>query len=215
MAPGGSGIPMAGPSDSYRGGAFMRTLRALLPGLLILLPATALAHPGHGSVSGFGFGLLHPVTGIDHVLAMVAVGMLGVQIGGRAIWTLPIAFMSAMLAGAAMAPAGILALPAVELGVLLSVLALGGLIALGRPLPQVLALGLVALFALFHGHAHGAAAPPTADGFLYGLGFVAATGILHAGGIGLGLALDMLGRRGALRYAGLGIVALGVGLGAT
>jgi urease accessory protein len=189
----------------------MLTLRALLPGLLILLPATAFAHPGHGAASGFGFGLLHPVTGLDHVLAMVAVGMLGVQIGGRAIWALPLTFMSIMLVGGVMALAGPFALPAVELGILLSVVVLGGLIALGRPLPQALALGLVALFALFHGHAHGAEAPTTVTGLLYGLGFLAATGILHAGGIGLALAMP--GRRDALRYAGLGIVVLGVGLG--
>jgi urease accessory protein len=186
----------------------MPTLRALSMGLLIILPDTALAHTGHGSASGFGAGLLHPLTGLDHVLAMVAVGMLGLQIGGRAVWALPLAFMSVMLAGGAMALGASLLL-----GILLSVLVLGGAIALGRPLPQALALGLVALFAIFHGHAHGAEAPAAANGLLYGLGLGTATGILHASGIGLGFALGLLGPRDALRYAGLGIVVLGVGLG--
>lgn len=191
----------------------MPTLRALSMGLLIILPGTALAHTGHGSASGFGAGLLHPLTGLDHVLATVAIGMLGLQIGGRAVWALPLAFMSVMLAGGAMALSASLPLPAVEVGILLSVLVLGGLIALGRPLPQALALGLVALFAIFHGHAHGAEAPAAASGLLYGLGLGTATGILHASGIGLGFALGLLGPRDALRYAGLGIVVLGVGLG--
>jgi urease accessory protein len=191
----------------------MPTLRALSMGLLIILPDTALAHTGHGSASGFGAGLLHPLTGLDHVLAMVAVGMLGLQIGGRAVWALPLAFMSVMLAGGAMALGASLLLPVVEVGILLSVLVLGGAIALGRPLLQALALGLVALFAIFHGHAHGAEAPAAANGLLYGLGLGTATGILHASGIGLGFALGLLGPRDALRYAGLGIVVLGVGLG--
>jgi urease accessory protein len=190
----------------------MPFLRALLTTLLIALPGSALAHTGHGSVSGFGAGLLHPFTGLDHVLAMVAVGMLGAQIGGRAIWALPLAFMSVMLSCAAAAQAGLPPLPGVEFGILLSVLVLGGLVAFGRPLPQVLALGLVALFAMFHGHAHGAEAPATASGLLYGLGFLGATGMLHASGLGLGSALGRLGRRDALRYAGLGIVALGLGI---
>jgi urease accessory protein len=190
----------------------MPFLRALLTTLLIALPGSALAHTGHGSVSGFGAGLLHPFTGLDHVLAMVAVGLLGVQIGGRAIWALPLAFMSVMLSCAAAAQAGLLPLPGVEFGILLSVLVLGGLVAFGRPLPQVLALGLVALFAVFHGHAHGAEAPATASGLLYGVGFFGATGMLHASGLGLGAALGRLGRQDALRYAGLGIVALGLGI---
>jgi urease accessory protein len=190
----------------------MPTLRALLTGVLIALPGTALAHTGHGAVSGFGAGLLHPFTGLDHILAMVAVGLLGVQIGGRAIWALPLAFMGVMLSCATAAQAGVLPLPAVEFGILISVLVLGGLVAFGRPLPQVLALGLVGLFAMFHGHAHGAEAPATASGLLYGLGFLSATGLLHASGFGLGSALGQLGRRDALRYAGLGIVVLGLGV---
>lgn len=192
----------------------MSTLRVLLSGLVAFTPGIALAHTSHGELAGLtgvAAGSLHPLTGLDHVLAMIAVGMLGAQMGGRALWALPAAFLSVMLAGGVLGLAG-LPLPAVELAILLSVLVLGALIALGRPLPAALALSVVALFAAFHGYAHGAEMPAQASGLLYGLGFAVATGCLHGAGIGLAQALGRGARPRALRYAGVTIVALGIGL---
>lgn len=185
--------------------------RLLFAGLLVALPGSALAHTGHGHVGGLASGLLHPITGLDHVLAMVAVGLLAAHLGGRSLWALPLAFMGTMLIAGAVAVAG-LPLPWVEFGILASVLVLGGLIASGRTLPGTLALGLAAVFALFHGYAHGHEMPATASGLIYAAGFVSTTGLLHATGIALGLALGRFGSAAAVRSAGLAIAVTGVGL---
>lgn len=183
--------------------------RFLSAALLVALPGSALAHTGHvGSLSG---GLLHPLTGLDHVLAMVAVGLLAAHLGGRSIWTVPLAFVGTMLIAGAVAVAG-LPLARVELGILASVFVLGGLIASGRTLPTALALGLSAVFALFHGAAHGHEMPATASGLLYAMGFVSTTGLLHATGVALGLALGRLAASTAVRCAGVAIVVMGAGL---
>jgi len=192
----------------------MSSLRIPLLALALALPAgSALAHTGHGAAGGLAAGLVHPLAGLDHLLAMVAVGMLGVQLGRRTLWLLPLTFMGVMLLGGLVAMGGV-GLAVVELGILLSVLVLGALLTLGRNLPQALALALVAGFALFHGHAHGAEMPAAASGLLYGLGFLVATGALHGAGIALGLGLARAGSLGWLRYAGAVILVLGLGLAA-
>lgn len=184
--------------------------RPLLAGLLLLLPEIALAHTGHGIAGGLATGLLHPITGLDHLLAMVAVGLLAVRLGGRLLWALPLAFPLLMLLGA-IAGAGVLGAGAVEAGILLSVVILGGLIARGRPLSEGLALGLVGVFALFHGQAHGVLMP-VGDGLAYAAGLLGATAGLHALGIGLALALTRLDVAAWPRWVGGGIALSGVAL---
>lgn len=155
----------------------MKRLFFALP--LALFAGTALAHPGHESTSFFsGFG--HPIGGLDHLLAMLAVGLLAARQAGRARWALPVAFVAAMLGGAGLSALGV-ALPAVESGIALSVLVLGLLIAFVAKLPVAVAAPLVALFALFHGHAHHA---EMGDGSLFAFtaGFTLATVLLHAAG---------------------------------
>jgi len=161
---------------------------AALGGLALLAPTAAWAHTGVGHTDGLIHGLMHPVLGADHLLAMVAVGVWATQLGGRAILALPAAFVATMAIGAVAGAAG-LGLPGVEAGILLSVLALGALAAAATRLPIVLAMAVVAIFALFHGHAHGTEMPATLSGWLYGTGFVAATAALHATGIGFALAV--------------------------
>ena len=156
-----------------------------------LAPAIASAHTGIGRAAGFLHGFWHPVGGIDHVLAMVAVGLLAAQLGGRALWAVPATFVAVMATGGALGMAGV-ALPAVEVGIALSVLVLGLLVLAGRRWPLGLAMALVAVFAVFHGHAHGSEMPVDASGLSYGLGFMLATALLHLAGIGLGIGLGRL-----------------------
>ena len=156
-----------------------------------LAPAIASAHTGIGATTGFLHGFWHPIGGIDHVLAMVAVGLFAAQLGGRALWAVPATFVAVMAAGGALGMAG-LALPAVEVGIALSVLVLGLVVLAGRRWPLGLAMALVAVFAVFHGHAHGAEMPIDASGLSYGLGFMLATALLHLAGIGLGIGLGRL-----------------------
>ncbi|NNM73597.1 HupE/UreJ family protein [Enterovirga aerilata] len=171
----------------------------------------ALAHTGFGGVSGFGHGFSHPFGGADHVLAMVAVGLMAAQLGGRALWALPLAFLSMMTIGGALGLAGF-ELPYVELGIGLSVVAFGLAIALRADAPLALATALIGAFALFHGHAHGAEMPDTASGLAYGAGFVVATAILHAAGIAIGLMLGRLSAPRILRAAGGAIALAGVAI---
>jgi urease accessory protein len=165
---------------------------------LVLVPAIASAHPGHEGAPGFVHGFLHPLGGLDHILAMVAVGLFAARLGGRALWLVPASFVVTMAAAGVAGMAGF-ALPYVEAGIALSILVLGAAIALETTMPVAAAMGLVALFAVFHGHAHGAEMPETMSGLAYGAGFVAATAALHALGIGLGLFIgragEMFGRR--------------------
>jgi urease accessory protein len=174
---------------------------------LLLLPTAAFAHTGVSDASGFAHGFWHPFAGLDHALAMALVGVLAWQLGGRALWLVPSTFVLVVALGGALGAAGA-ALPLVEVGVALSVVVLGAAVALSVRAPVAVAAGLAGLFAVFHGHAHGAEMPGDAAGLAYGLGFVLATALLHLGGIGLGrLAGD--GRHGsaAVRSAG-GLAAL-------
>jgi len=156
------------------------------------LAAPALAHTGVSQTHDLAHGFLHPLGGLDHVLAMVAVGLYASQLGGRSLWLLPAAFVGAMIAGGLLGYGGV-PVPMVEQGISLSVVAMGLAIAVGLRLPTAAATALVADFALVHGHAHGNEGAELASFLSYAVGFVAATAILHAAGIGLGLALDRLG----------------------
>jgi urease accessory protein len=168
----------------------------------------ALAHPGHAvGPDAFTAGFTHPFLGLDHVLAMVAVGMWAARLGGRAVWLAPTAFITCMVGGFALAMAGV-GLPAVEPGIAASVVVLGILIAAAIRLPLAASVALVGVFAVFHGHAHGAELTGAAAAF--GLGFVAATALLHGAGIALGRVLA--GRQRLLLARGLGGVVAGIGL---
>lgn len=193
----------------------MKHARSLIPalaGALVLVPGAVLAHPGHEAAGGgLGAGLLHPLTGIDHLLALFAAGLLAQRLGSAARWLVPAGFLAAM-AGGALLGAAWPGLPHVELGIALSVLLLGLAIAAGRSLPAGLAAGLAALFALLHGHAHGTEMPATASALAYGIGFLAASAAAIAAGFGSGLLAERLARAGlpAARLAGVAIAACGL-----
>ena len=191
----------------------LTTLRAAATLGAILAPTAAWAHVGVGSTSGFAHGFVHPVTGIDHVLAMVAVGMFAANLGGRALWAVPLTFVSVMAIGGALGVAGI-GVPFVEAGIAISVIVLGLAVALRWKWPVAAAMALVGVFAIFHGHAHGAEMPVDAAGFEYGLGFMLATALLHVVGIGLGLGIARFGRTYSPRVIQFGGVAMAIaGLG--
>jgi urease accessory protein len=189
------------------------TFRAALAAVATLLPTAAWAHPGHDVGVGFVHGFVHPVTGLDHVLAMLAVGLFAAQLGGRALWAVPLSFVSIMALGGVLGVAGF-AVPFGEAGIAISVIVLGLAVALQWKAPVAAAMALVALFAVFHGHAHGAEMPVDAFGLAYGLGFLLATAMLHIVGIGLGIGIGGFGRTYAPRVAQLGGTAMTVaGLG--
>jgi len=173
--------------------------------LLLFAVSPALAHTG-SAAGGFVGGFSHPLFGIDHMVAMVAVGLWGAFLGAPAIWLLPIVFPPVMALGGVIGILGV-PLPAVETAIALSAMVLGIMVALAaRPHVAIAAL-LVAVFAIFHGHAHGSELPSGADAVAYSIGFVAATGLLHIAGIAFGqLARWPLGRM-AVRAAG-GAIAL-------
>jgi urease accessory protein len=174
-----------------------------------LMPALAEAHPFHGAANGFAGGLGHPLSGLDHILAMVAVGLWAAQLGGCSRWTVPAAFVSLMVVGGALGMAGV-HIPAVESGIAASVLVLGVMIAVAVRLPMFAGMALVGLFAIFHGHAHGTETPAAASGFTYAAGFVLATIFLHACGIGLGMLAQKRMAIPALRFAGAVIAFAGI-----
>ena len=175
----------------------------------LFLAGTAQAHTFGAHGAGFTAGLAHPFIGLDHLLAMLAVGVWAAQLGGRAIWRVPLAFMAMMALGSALALGG-LPLLAVETGITGSVLVLGLLITVAARFPLVTSMLLVGAFALFHGHAHGQELPQAASALLYSLGFLLATGALHATGAGLGLLLARGISANWVRVMGGGITAAGV-----
>ncbi|MGE0612576.1 MAG: HupE/UreJ family protein [Hyphomicrobiales bacterium] len=183
---------------------------AVLPVLLLAGLATpALAHTGAGSTGSFMAGLGHPIGGLDHVLAMVAVGLWAALRGGRAVWVWPLAFVTVMLLGGALGMSGV-QLPFVEPGILASIVVLGVLTALAADVPVAAGAVLIAIFALFHGHAHGTEAPATGAALLYAAGFALATAALHGVGIAFGLASKGALWRNLVRGAGAVTAALGV-----
>jgi urease accessory protein len=177
--------------------------------LLLLWPVAAWAHIQSGEAGGFVSGLSHPVSGLDHVLAMVAVGLWGAQLGAPAIWMLPVAFPMMMAFGGMLGLIG-LPLPGVEAGIAISAVVLGAMV-MGQVRPALpVAVAIVAFFAVFHGHAHGTELQPGQNAMLYSLGFVIATGLLHAAGIAVGLIHHWALGRKFLRAAGALVMVSGL-----
>ena len=178
----------------------------LLPvALLLLVPSVASAHPQTGGIGGFVSGFLHPLTGLDHIVAMVAVGLWGAYLGAPAMWLLPVIFPMVMAFGGALGILG-MPLPGTEIGIALSGVMLGLAVAFAARPPLWVAGVLVGIFAIFHGHAHGTELPHAANAFTYAVGFVVATGLLHLSGIALGL-LTRWPWGTALVRAGGGVIA--------
>lgn len=177
--------------------------------LCAALATPALAHVQVGEARGFVTGFLHPISGADHVLAMVAVGLWGAQLGAPAIWLLPVTFPLVMALGGFLGLVGV-PLPGVEVGIAASALLLGAAVMTERKPPLYAAAALVGFFAIFHGHAHGTELPPGQSGLLYSLGFVVATGCLHAIGIAIGAIHRWPAGQVALRLAGGGVGLAGI-----
>jgi urease accessory protein len=184
--------------------------RSILLGLFCLLSAgSAEAHILPGQATGFFSGILHPISGLDHILAMVSVGVWGAQLGAPAIWVLPVTFPIMMAFGGLAGFLGV-PLPAIEIGIALSMVVLGAAVTLEAKPPQFAVMAVVAFFAIFHGYAHGTELPRGDSALLYSLGFVMATGCLHLLGITLGLIHRWAWGKGALRLAGTAVSLIGV-----
>lgn len=188
-----------------------RSIRSLVLALTALLCAgPVLAHDGaslpYGSFMG---GLTHPVLGADHFLAMVCVGILSAQIGGRAIWTVPLTFVSVMTFGGLLGWIDV-GLSAIEIGIACSVLALGTAIAMDRKFPLSLAMTVVGFFAIFHGYAHGAEMPAVAKPVTYALGFMTGTAALHITGLIIG-DISQHYTRGKMLLRASGVAIAGIG----
>jgi urease accessory protein len=167
----------------------------------LFIGGAAEAHTGTGLVGGFASGFKHPLTGLDHLLAMVSVGLWGAFLGRPLIYALPVIFPAVMVGGAVLGMLNV-PMPPVEVGIALSVLVLGGCVAFSVKAPTWAASLIVATFAVFHGYAHGKELPSAADPIGYSVGFVLATGLLHVLGIGLGFLKDRPG--GVIAIRGLG-----------
>ena len=190
-------------------GRFRSAAAGLAAVALALVPESAGAHVPGGEVAGLVSGLLHPISGVDHVVAMLAVGLWGAQLGAPAIWLLPVTFPVIMALGGMLGLLGV-PVPGVELGIALSAVALGvAVLCEARP-RWSFAATLVGLFAVFHGHAHGTELPEGASGLLYSLGFVVATGSIHLVGIAIGVLHRWRTGRLVLRAAGAGVSAAGL-----
>ncbi len=176
-----------------------------LPIILLLLPSIADAHPQQGNIGGLVSGFLHPFTGLDHIAAMVAVGLWGAYLGAPAMWLLPVIFPLVMAFGGALGILGV-PLPGTEVGIALSGVLLGLAVAFAARPPLWIAGTLVGVFAIFHGHAHGTELPHAANALTYAVGFVLATGLLHLSGIAFGL-LTRYPWGGAVVRAGGGVIA--------
>mgnify|MGYP000845590388 FL=1 len=184
----------------------VKLARTLSLAALCLYASAASAHTGHHAVAGFVSGLSHPLSGLDHLLAMVAIGLWAAQQGGRALWAVPAAFVGTMVLGGTLALGG-LVLPHVETGIAASVLVLGLLVATRQRWNVAAGMAIAAGFALFHGYAHGQEMPQATSPALYALGFVLATAFLH----GVGIAAGRIGRH-AIQLAGLAIAASGLAM---
>lgn len=173
-------------------------------GALSLLPASVFAHTGMGATMGFVSGFSHPLGGADHLLVMVAVGLWAAQRRGTAVWALPGAFVAAMIVGSVLALSAV-HVPYVQAGILVSVLLLGVLIAAAFKLSLAASVIMVAIFAVFHGHAHGAEMPLAMSAVSYTAGFALGTALLHAAGIASAMLLQRLHVETAVRLAGSAI----------
>ena len=187
--------------------AYLRSLGVLA--FAMQFSQVAEAHIRKGEASGFLSGVRHPISGLDHVLAMIAVGLWGAQLGVPAIWVLPVAFPMVMAIGGVIALLGI-PLPGTEYGIAASMILLGGVVLLELKPPLWVAALLISFFAIFHGHAHGTELPPGQDGLLYSMGFVCATGCLHGVGVSIGLVHRWTWGQMFLRLSGGFISAMGM-----
>jgi urease accessory protein len=185
----------------------LRACKTVLPWLL-LWPTGASAHIVGDQASGFVSGFAHPLSGLDHILAMVSVGLWGAQLGAPAIWALPVTFPMVMAFGGMLGLLGV-PLPGTEIGIALSAIGLGAMVASAARPPLWVAAVLVAFFAIFHGHAHGTEIPPDESGVLYSIGFVVATGMLHLTGIGIGLIHRWKAGALTMRLSGVGVAIAG------
>jgi urease accessory protein len=184
--------------------------RTLAAGLLLCGSAAVHAHGDAGDAAGgFVAGFLHPLLGWDHVVAMVAVGLWGAFLGRPAIWVLPVVFPLVMAFGGVLGLLGV-PLPGVEIGIAVSAIVLGTMVALAARPPLPVAAVIVAAFAIFHGHAHGTELPDAANPLVFSLGFVIATGLLHVCGISFGLLVRWPAGRVAVRAAGAAIALVGL-----
>ncbi|MGF1620177.1 MAG: HupE/UreJ family protein [Rhodomicrobiaceae bacterium] len=188
----------------------MRYKIALFLGVLTISSQPAVAHEAVGVMGGLTSGFLHPLFGLDHLVAMIAVGLWGAFLGSPAIWTLPIVFPFVMALGGALGVMG-LPVPYVEAGIAGSAVVLGLMVAFAVRPPIWIAALIVGAFAIFHGHAHGTELPQAADPLAYSLGFVVSTGLLHLAGIALGLLVVWPLGRYAVRTGGAVIAAVGIG----
>ena len=171
--------------------------------IIAFAPIAASAHVGAGDTHGFVHGFSHPLSGIDHILAMVAVGLFAAHLADRALWLVPLTFVSFMAAAGIAGMAGV-KLPFVEIGIGMSVVVFGLAVALRLSVPTLVAMGLVGFFAIFHGHAHGVEMPEGVSGLFYGVGFICATTLFHAIGVGLGLAIGETGQVYSCRIVQIG-----------
>lgn len=182
--------------------------RLLAAAVVATVSTPALAHVEAGQATGLLSGFLHPISGLDHVLAMVAVGLWGAILGAPAVWVLPIAFPLVMAMGALLGFLGV-PLPGVEYGIAASAILLGAAVAFEVRPPVAFAALLVGVFAIFHGYAHGSELPPGQSALLFSMGFVIATGALHAVGIGIGALKGRVWGGALLRAAGSMVAAGG------
>ena len=187
-------------------------MKKTLAATLFMLGATpAFAHPGHDAAISFAAGVAHPLSGLDHISVMVAVGLWAALKGGRALWVWPAAFVGVMLAGGAL---GVMQIPVpfVEPGILASVVVLGLMVALAVDLPVWAGAAIVGVFAMLHGHAHGTEVAENIGGIEYMAGFALATATLHAIGIGFALLMQRAQLRPLVHAAGAACVIIGAGL---
>jgi len=180
-----------------------------LAGLLLLLPGMAMAHTGNLGTTGFLQGFSHPIGGFDHLLAMLAVGLWASQQKGRALWAVPCAFVVVMMLGSVLGLSAV-HIPFIETGILLSILVLGTLIAGAFKLPAMVSVVTVAIFALCHGHAHGAEMHVSNSAIAYIVGFSLATAMLHLVGMGLGVLMQKVNLEKINRFAGAAIALSGL-----
>ena len=188
-----------------------QSMRLLAFALLAFLPLAVQAHPAPVEAEGLLSGMSHPVMGLDHLLAALAVGCLAVQMGGRAFWLLPVTFVSCLLVGM-IAGMGFFSTPVIEAVILSSVLVLGGMLVSPRQPPLWAGVLIVGFFALFHGHAHGSEMPVGAARHLYTFGFLITTGLLHWMAMGSVIVARHYGKTSLVRYAGAAMVCAGVAL---
>lgn len=177
--------------------------------LAILPAAIAHAHVSVGETSGFWHGLQHPIGGLDHILAMLAVGLWAAQLGGHAVWSVPLAFVSIMTLGGVLGMSSV-PLPFVEQGIIASDLILGALVLMATRLPLAVSISLVGILAIFHGYAHGEEMPKDTSALEYAVGFVVATAALHLSGVGIAMLMNKFLQDRLVRLAGGGIIIGGI-----